>query len=777
MERLCAAAFVILAVQLGLSSTVAAACPNEAFRTGPSAALPDCRAYEMVSPVGLEPYTDQSNGGELVGVHASVTGGRIGFYSYFGSPVGSYSSGPYFLSARGPSGWSTEDVIPPQTTAGDRLCTPWVLYSPDLSQEVLQDGWNWGEGFPGHPDDENCENGSHDEPALVEAEPRGAMNLFLRGAAGGYQLVNETPTGNAARDAWFQAGSADFSHIVFTDPLLLTPEAPAPSPQVVAGFAVGEDLYEWLGGTVRLVTILPEGKAAWGLLANGSESLAVSDSAPWTHAVSSDGERIFFYAEGTVVPGETFTGRSYVGANLYLRENAGQPRDEECAGPSKACTVQIDAAQGGAEAGGGRFEWASADGTRAFFTDERRLTVDSKAQMGKPDLYEYDVAKPAGERLSDLTAGGTEPASVQGLSGVSEDGSHVYFVATGDLTGEQANSQGEKAQVGRPNLYLHMAGADTFIARLDALGEDSQPGSREGDTCDWDSFTAPGEEDPVTSGEVHKLQNCMSARISADGSFLAFQSKRSLTGYNNVVEATGLRAHEIFLYDAAENRLTCASCNPTGAPPTADAVSGEADPRVLPPTKGYPPHATPTDLSANLTNDGQVFFETQNALLPADENGQINVYEYQAGRLSLISDGGKGTESSFFLGASANGADVYLATTEPLVGSDTDNTMSLYDAREGGGFAEPPSPSPACEAEEACRGPFSVPPGGATPLTAGFVGPGNQSPPSPHSAPPPPHRCKAGFKLVKVHHKSFCKRIRKFGKRKPLAHAKRGARR
>jgi hypothetical protein len=726
-----AAGLALLAFSFALTAAPSAhaeTCPNEARREEQGAiglALPDCRAYELVSPLGLEPQVDRGTIGEVNGYQASGAGGRVAFYARPGAPDGSPSYGFFYLASRGERGWSSEDVIPPQSTASLTFCYPFVWYSPDLSRLVLEDGLGWGEGFPNYPDSKGAHNCSHDEPALVEGEPRGAQNLFVReNENASYRLVNVTPSGLPPRDAWYQAGSTDFSHLVFTDPNLLTPEAPV-LPEVAPDAennGVAEDLYEWADGTVHLVTIVPGGEAVWGLLANGSESASIPSSAPWTNAVSSDGERVFFRAGGTVgSPGSNEEPKeSYVGGDLYLRENATQPRGEECAGPGKACTVQLDAAQGGPESGDGHFQWASSDGSRAFFTDERRLVGGAGAEPGKPDLYEYDLERPEGSRLLDLTAGTLEAADVLGLSGVSADGSEVYFVATGDLSGAQQNSQGSEAISGKPNLYLYRFGTTTFIATLDAKGEDAQTTSNEDDTCDWRSFTFTGELDPQTGTAA----NCMSARVTPSGAFLAFTSKRSLTDYDNVVPGSGLRSHEIFLYEAdrgPHGTLVCASCDPRGLPPTGDPSARE-DPHILPPMQVHT-NATIgfTYLTRNLTDDGRVIFDTSSRLLPADQNDQSDVYEFSGGTLSLISDG-HGSAESRFEDASADGTDVFFITTQSLLPGDTDNTRNLYDARIGGGFPEPPQP-PVCESQEGCHNALQQPPGSVSSGSSRFQGP------------------------------------------------------
>ena len=200
-------------------------CPNAEFRTGNSASLPDCRAYEQVSPAAVEPYFE-SNGnpgnlvgrgiralGQTFGSQASVSGERLLFYSPYGL-AGAVSDGFFFLSTRGPAGWSTENMIPPQSVSNNEAgcSSAYVpLRAPEFTNWVLADGY--GQGDRGGAINENyC---ATDEPLLLEGEPQGFQNLFLHDAgagvqAGSYQLIDTlagAPAGTAADDAWAQGAS------------------------------------------------------------------------------------------------------------------------------------------------------------------------------------------------------------------------------------------------------------------------------------------------------------------------------------------------------------------------------------------------------------------------------------------------------------------------------------------------------------------------------------------------------------------------------------------
>lgn len=99
-------------------------CGNEALRTGFSAVLPDCRAYELVTP----PAT---NGRATAGVgdtgiyfptlQASPDGSKLTFRIEGGSLPGSEGSGAFngenYLATRGSSGWSSRIAAPSGTEA------------------------------------------------------------------------------------------------------------------------------------------------------------------------------------------------------------------------------------------------------------------------------------------------------------------------------------------------------------------------------------------------------------------------------------------------------------------------------------------------------------------------------------------------------------------------------------------------------------------------------------------------------------------------------------
>jgi hypothetical protein len=728
----------------------AAGCSNEAFRTGFSANLPDCRAYELVTPPNKDSAEpDKNKGGNGAGelelketlrdnraaADAEGNGNGLVFLAEDVLP-GSPSAGEDYVATRGSRGWSSQNVFP-RTDYYGYLCPNSLsageghaAFSEDLSKTIVKLG---SAGQPCGVD-----------PELVSGEPHGSEieNLFVRdNATGAYQLI-DAPEGGVEgfvpATPTLLGESSDFSRIVLREEAKLTEDAPAGA----------DDVYEWSAGHVALVTVLPDGTPVPGSFAG----------------MSADGSHVFFTA----------------GGDLYARVDGSE-------------TVQLDVSQSGGAGGGGAFLKASHDGSVVLFSADASAGLTSDTVPGSgPNLYRYDSHAPAGERLTDLTPvahavapvvsgiskGGsvvfftdedsaaltsdtqagsgtnlyryeagapgapaglgltdltpTSPAEVQSVLGVSEDGSSVYFSARGVVT-SQPNQHKELPEAGRENLYLSRGGASAFIA--------------------W--------------GAAH-------FRVSANGGFLLFESGRKLTSYDNVNPDTGASATELYLYDADADSLACASCNPSGEPPTAFSIRGFPQPggpysergAIEEPFGGY--RVPPRQLSEN----GQVFFDSAEGLLPADTNGKAgcpsvsgfpqctDVYEFEpdgvgrcvepAGCLSLISTG-TGAIETFLVDASPNGNDVFIREFQKLVPRDTqDGAPSLYDVRVDGGLPEP-APPPSCETADACRtAPAPQPTLFGAPASQTFSGAGNLVAALPAVSPPAkpkskPKKCKKGY--------------------------------
>jgi hypothetical protein len=758
--------------------------------------LPDGRAYEMVSPPNkqagyIEPIT-------LVGgaIQASEDGNAFAYI--VNGPVaeqveGNRSPEPQqVLATRGAKAWSSQEIVPPhERPAGLRAGNPdeYLLFSSDLSLAVVQPFpfalTPYAEPPLSPPATEAerkpCPGSSSERPCQEKtiymranaqiAAPnvetaKEADEIYEQAGQNGEILAKEH--GEAAANPGylplvsdanvapgtkfggkpesqtavtpaleFLDATPDLTHAVFLSTAALAPHAPSAS-----------GLYEWAVHKLQLVSLLPNGEPAPELAGQVKVSLGFSfenklRGANFRHAISEDGSRVIWTREEVGPVG-----------HLYVRDTAKQE------------TLQLDSVAEGLpkpEKGEARFQIASANGSKIFFTDPQRLTADSTAGPEKPDLYECELEEAGGkleckegpdkERLKDLTVdhNAGESAAVQGLVlGASEDGSYVYFVAKGALAGS--------AEGGADNLYeLHYDGTNwttTFIAQLSSE-----------DAPDW-SIRA-----------VTQLLMDLTARVSPDGHYLAFMSDRSLTGYNNidVNEETGKHAdEEVFLYKAGTPSPTCVSCNPSGARPQGvfdTEFAGEGaglvvdKPQIWMSEGGNTGRAhwlagsIPgwTTLSQQraiyqsryLSDSGRLFFNSADALVPeaAGDNrketiegkeatvGVENVYEYQpnevgscrasSGCVALISSGTSGKESAF-LDASANGNDVYFLTAAKLLPQDEDTSFDVYDARVCGESGCQPVPEPAaapCGSIPSCRGEAPQQPTFAPP--AAFSGPGN----------------------------------------------------
>jgi hypothetical protein len=658
--------------------------------------LPDGRAYEMVSPPEktgeVIPPEPAANIGEscdeclpgrnqaTMPMQATPDGASV---LYEGQPFsGGLAAGPNeYVGQRGSTEWSSQSLSSPITTGR------YEAFSSDLSRGVLFQA----------------------DPALSsEAPTRGEEafpNLYLRDESGSFEplITVEPPERDPFEFRIHYAGAnsgtaltPEFNHQVFEANDALTEEVPGIAPEAPEIAVAGDEctfdecnLYEWVGGELRLVNVLPGNTSAASDAAIGAGRLLVEtpqfEAPNVDHAISEDGSRVFWSTEET--------GQVYV--RVGGEETLEVPGPESCkasvALENRAC-----------------FLTASADGSSVLLSDGQ--------------VYELNEGGTAYVPTADLTEG---QGGFEGILGASEDLSQIYFIDTADLTSGEENANDEEAEAGELNLYAWDEGS-TFIGML--LDDDNGFGQN-GRYGTWKAA----------------LQN-RTTQVTPDGRHLAFMSQATLTGYDNeksgggeCTVGLGPACFEVFVYAAGPDTLACASCNPSSEQPIGPSNLSLLRPGS--PGIPYPPFPQPGNLPSD--GEGRVFFESQDTLSPQDTNGDIqDVYEWEPngigsckraeGCVYLISSGHSANDS-MFLDSTPSGNDAFFITREKLLPRDKDEQLDLYDARVGGGFED--TTAPPCNGE-GCADPVSAPPSQTSASSAQFVGP-----PDPKSTRP----CKKGF--------------------------------
>jgi hypothetical protein len=155
-----------------------------------------------------------------------------------------------------------------------------------------------------------------------------------------------------------------------------------------------------------------------------------------------------------------------------------------------------------------------------------------------------------------------------------------------------------------------------------------------------------------------------------------------------------------------------------------------------------------------------VFFDSPDALVAQDVDGVRDVYEWEDGKVFLVS-AGTGSLNSYYLDNTVSGNDVFFTTADGLFSSDTDGGYDVYDARVGGkGEAVATG---GCVSN--CQSPPSTPPAFSVPLSVTFSGPGTVFPSTgaQKAAPPKKKAVKKKKKKKKVKKKRKGKKAGRAG--------------
>lgn len=642
-------------------------------------------------------------------------------------------------------------------------------------------------------------------------------DIYLRTAAGVFSRVGPgvgpevaaEPAGPAGElGTGFQGASRELSRALFYDEADFPAEHHGhsdlwPGDTTLPG---GQSLYEYAYAGSGLAEPLLVGVANEGPLRSNSEARLLSQcgvelgsdrtGGSAYNAISEDGGAVFLTARHQVIGGGQACATPVVN-ELYVRVNAEKSLDlSEPILPSGSCTAGHPCF--GAEPKEGFFEGASRDGTKAFFLTEQPLTnVNDDSTM---DLYEAEIAgsgsaahiaalKMVSAGEADVGTPGAEHAEVQGVVRVSADGSHVYFVAKGVLSGPNAEGHApapSSAGASADNLYVYdtLTGRTTFVATLLDTAEETT--IEEADVAEQTAIEEEGlrafelkaaaieakeRDGEITSqraGELLKEAeeefnryissegvgsrgpqgtlaqdqsvwstfDFRSAQATPDGEHLLFLSSARLTADDSSTDVP-----QLFEYDAADERLTRVSIGQDDVfADDGNIAKFAASPHIPKPEYAERDAPTASEQGLAISADGsRVFFTSADALTPQATPGDTSVYEYTNGNVYLISGGADastivGAPTVEIFGADSSGEDVLFQTAQPLVPQDGETQAALFDARVDGGF---PAPTlvPGCIGET-CHGSAPAAPQPQLPTSETQGGGGNLAPPTAPTTPP-----------------------------------------
>lgn len=422
------------------------------------------------------------------------------------------------------------------------------------------------------------------------------------------------------------------------------------------------------------------------------------------------------------------------------------------------------------------YQGASVDGTKVYFTSTRQLVgsdldgttltspatscTETFATATTCDLYLYDYAKPAGERLTQVSKGdATNPTPgaganvLNGISAISGDGSRVYFVAKGVLT-TGVGPEGNSATTGQANLYTWEAGTGetAFIGTLTSSDAGFVWGNLQG------TFLNRAYPVPVTG------TNGKGEEVGGDGHVLLFQSRAALT--NDDGEAS---FRDVFRYDAEATPPTLVRVSKAMPEGSDDgAFNAETVPVQQAPGTDF------AEASRWVSEDGRtVVFLTEEGLVPSDDDGFRDTYLWKAGSAGNgeLVRLPRSTDLSQWL--SHDGSMAVFEAPGQEIAQDGDSVNDVYVAVSGGGT--PPEPPPAI-----CNPSAGQPSGGEC----------QSSPPPPPSIPsassttvgtgnvkgdvPEKPRCPKGKRLVRRKGKARCVKPRANRKSKARRHSRSG---